>query len=466
MSVEKIIKSRQFNLIRSENQELKDASNKLIEAKLNEKRLAILKNVRERLIELYNIDDINSIQKFNSIRNEAWNIIEDEIQKNFRCVYLDSYDKSEILELLIQTMFGYGILDSLIKDYSITEIMVNGLDKIFIEKGGKIAQAKDKRGDFLSFNNGDELLYVIEKIVAPINRKVDESSPIVDARLPNGFRVNVVLNPISLDGTSVTIRKFPEFAYSMEDLIAMGTIPLHAALFLKELVQAKFNIIVSGGTATGKTTFLNVLSNFIEKSARVITIEDVAELKLNNLDNLVRLESRPPNIEGKGEIPIRNLVKSALRMRPDRIIVGEVRGGEALDMLQAMNTGHDGSLSTGHANSALDMLSRLETMVLMSGVELPLASVRKQIASAVDIIVHLGKVHNGGRKVVEIVEITGVDEQGYVIHNLFEFRKGNGDETTSGQLVYTGELLKRTEKFLFSEKDPLDLNKMATVFSH
>lgn len=362
-------------------------------------------------------------------------------------------------------MFGYGILDSLIKDNSTTEIMVNGLNKIFMEKGGKITQARDRRGDFLRFNNSDELLYVIEKIVAPINRKVDESNPIVDARLPNGFRVNIVLNPISLDGTTITIRKFPESSYTMEKLIEFGTIPLYAGLFLKELVNAKYNIIVSGGTGTGKTTLLNALSNYIERDARVITIEDIAELKLSNLENLIRLETRPPNIEGKGEIPIRNLVRSALRMRPDRIVVGEVRGGEALDMLQAMNTGHDGSLSTGHANSALDMLSRLETMVLMSGVELPLISIRKQIASAIEVIVHLNKINDGSRKVVEIVEILGADSNGYTVHNLFEYRKKNNNDTIAGQLEYTGEVLNRTNKFLLAGIELPDLKKMVTIFN-
>jgi pilus assembly protein CpaF len=464
MSVENIIKSRQYDLIRIENEELRNATDRDIELKLNEKRQAVLRAVRDRLIESYNIDEINSVQKFNSIRDEAWNIIEDEAQKNNTNLYLDSYDKSEILELLIQTMFGYGILDSLIKDSSVTEIMVNGLDKIFIERNGKIEQAKDRRGDFLSFSHGDELLYVIEKIVAPINRKVDESNPIVDARLPNGFRVNVVLNPISLDGTSITIRKFPEKCFSMEDLVRFGTIPLYAALFLKELVEARYNIIISGGTGTGKTTFLNALSNFIDKDARVLTIEDVAELKLTKITNLVRLEARPPNIEGKGEIPIRNLVRSALRMRPDRIVVGEVRGGEALDMLQAMNTGHDGSLSTAHANSAVDMLSRLETMVLMSGVDLPLISIRKQIASAVEIIVHLSKVHDGSRKVVEIVEILGADNNGYTVHSLFEYRKKEGSDGIAGQLEYTEEPLIRTDKFLLAGKHPPDISEFVSVF--
>jgi pilus assembly protein CpaF len=225
------------------------------------------------------------------------------------------------------------------------------------------------------------------------------------ARLPNGFRVNIVLNNISLDGTAITIRKFPENPYTMEKLVELDMLPKSAADFLKLLVEAKYNIIVSGGTGAGKTTFLNALSNFIGENERVITIEDAAELKLAKLNNLVRMETRPPNIEGKGEIPMRNLVRTALRMRPDRIIVGEVRGGEALDMLQAMNTGHDGSLSTGHANSTYDMLSRLETMVLMAGIELPLLSIRQQISSAVDIIVHLSKMHDGKRRVVQISEI-------------------------------------------------------------
>lgn len=458
MSIEALIKTKQSRLISKDLQteaELQKHQTNLIENKLE-----LLNKVKEKLIEKYSIDNINSINEFHSIRDEAWAMIEHEAEKNILSFYIDSHDKAELFERLIQTMFGYGILDPLINDPSTTEIMVNGIDNIFIEKDGKIMQATNSRGENLKFNNEGELLYVIEKIVAPINRKVDESNPIVDARLPNGFRVNIVLNAVSLDGSVITIRKFPEHPFTMDDLVKFGTLPSYVAEFLEKLVKARYNIIVSGGTGTGKTTFLNALSNYIENDARVITIEDSAELKLTKIKNLIRLETRPPNVEGKGEISMRNLVKSALRMRPDRIVVGEVRGGEALDMLQAMNTGHDGSLSTGHANSSGDMLSRLETMVLMSGVELPLKSIRQQIASAVEFIVHLSKLQDGSRRVVQITEILGVNNDGYITQNIFEFKRAINSKEIIGQLTYTGNQIKRANKLLFSEIEPIEFNKL------
>lgn len=460
MSVEKLIKMKQLEVSQSSSK--KKESN--IAAKevdsITESKLALLKKIREKLVENYTIEDMNQGEKFNVIRAAAKSMIEDEIIKDDLNIYLDSYDKAEILEMVMQTIFGYGILDPLIRNSSITEIMINGTDKIFIEKDGALERVKSKRGEFLKFNNKDELMHVVEKIVAPINRKVDESNPIVDARLPNGFRVNIVLSPISLDGHIITIRKFPENPYTMEKLVEFGMLPSYVADFLKTLVQTKHNIIVSGGTGTGKTTFLNALSNFIGENERIITIEDSAELKISNIHNLIRLETRPPNIEGKGEITMRELVRSALRMRPDRIVVGEVRGGEALDMLQAMNTGHDGSLSTGHANSAIDMLTRLETMVLMSGIELPLNSIRKQIASAVEIIVHLGRVQNGGRKVTQITEVLGANNEGYITQDLFEFRKSSEGNKGKGFLHYTGEQMKRLNKFTFSGIEPVDFKKL------
>ncbi len=432
---------------------LKSSNNQLDQ--IIENKNTLIKRVRERLIEQHNAEDISNPQKFNSIRDTAWTMIEEELQRD-SSKYLDSYEKADILESIIRTMFGYGVLDPLINNPEITEIMVNGIHKIFIEENNEIRVAKNNRGEPLHFNSSDELMYIIEKIVAPINRKVDESNPIVDARLPNGFRVNIVLNNISLDGTAITIRKFPENPYTMEKLVELDMLPKSAADFLKLLVEAKYNIIVSGGTGAGKTTFLNALSNFIGENERVITIEDAAELKLAKLNNLVRMETRPPNIEGKGEIPMRNLVRTALRMRPDRIIVGEVRGGEALDMLQAMNTGHDGSLSTGHANSTYDMLSRLETMVLMAGIELPLLSIRQQISSAVDIIVHLSKMHDGKRRVVQISEILGASAQGYRIQNIMEFKKAKRSGSL-GCVEFTGNKMERVNKFIFSSKN---LNEM------
>ncbi len=465
MRVERLIKDRQLSIANKLNSKQARSPRKEAHIKLVENKLELLKKIREKLIEKYSISDIDSVQKFELIRKEAWSMIEEMAEKNHLNMYLDSYDKAEILEMLIQTMFGYGVLDPLIKDPSITEIMVNGTQKIFIERNGKIEIALNKRGEDLKFNNNDELLYVIEKIVAPINRKVDESNPIVDARLPNGFRVNIALNTVSLDGSVITIRKFPECPYTMTQLVEFGALPANVALFLKHLVKAKYNIIISGGTGSGKTTFLNALGNFINKDERIITIEDSAELKITGIDNLIRLETRPPNIEGRGEISMRELVRSALRMRPDRIIVGEVRGGEALDMLQAMNTGHDGSLSTGHANSSIDMLSRLETMVLISGVELPLASVRQQISSAVEFIVHLAKLHDGSRRVVQVTEIIGADKDGYITRELFEFKRYSGLAGIKDTLVYTGNGIKRTNKLLASEMDIKDIEKILSINS-
>jgi pilus assembly protein CpaF len=325
--------------------------------------------------------------------------------------------------------------------------MVNGLDNIFIEKSGKLVIATDAQGENLKFDSPDELMYIIEKIVAPINRKIDDSNPIVDARLPNGFRVNIVLNVISLDGTIITIRKFPETPFTMDNLVAKNSLSQEVADFLKKLVKARYNIFVSGGTGSGKTTFLNALSNFINKDERVITIEDAAELKIVGIKNLIRLETRPANVEGKGAITMRDLLKSALRMRPDRIVVGEVRAGEALEMLQAMNTGHDGSLSTGHANTAADMLSRLETMVLMAGVELPLLSIRQQIANAIELIIHLGKLRDGTRRILQITEILGVTQDGYITQDLFKF------DPNKNMLLYTGNKLKQTHKLKFAPKN-------------
>lgn len=450
MSVEKLIQIKQLEL---ENSDIKNSSiSNDIETieDINESKLLLEKKIREKLIENYSFNEINSIEKFGIIRNAAWSMIEDEIEKSNLAVYLDSYDKAEIIEKVIQTIFGYGVLDPLIADPSITEIMVNGINKIFVEKNGTIERVENKRGEFLKFNNKDELLNVIEKIVAPINRKVDESNPIVDARLPNGFRVNILLSPISLEGHIITIRKFPESPYTIDQLVEFGMLPCEVANFLEKLVESKYNIIISGGTGSGKTTFLNALSNFIGENERVITIEDAAELKLSSLNNLVRLETRPPNIEGNGEITMRELVRSALRMRPDRIVVGEVRGGEALDMLQAMNTGHDGSLSTGHANSSIDMLMRLETMVLMAGIDLPLISIRQQIASAVDLIIHLSKLQDGKRKLVQITEILGVRGDGYITQDLFEFKRNCNNTNEIGNLQYTGNKMKRLDKLQFA----------------
>jgi len=410
-------------------------------------KIAIMQAVKDRIsldrtIDIFSVDEAKKKIQQSSLR---W--IEEEVNNNFTDTILSTNDKYDIYELLLQNMFGFGVIEPLLLDPKITEIMINGKDTIFFERNGKLRRAKDKRGRYLSFTSGKELKNIIDKIVAPINRKVDESNPVVDARLPDGSRVNIVLSPISLDGAAVTIRKFPEHPYSMSELITFGTLTEGISELLLAMVKAKYNIIVSGGTGSGKTTFLNALSMAIPSNDRVITIEDSAELKFDQIPNLVRMETRPPNSEDSGGIDIRSLVRTALRMRPDRIVVGEIRSGEALDMLQAMNTGHDGSLSTGHANSAGDMLLRLETMVLMSGLELPVSAIRHQIASAVDIIVHVSKIRDGSRKVVQITEVLGYENGEVSTQDLYRFEETGDESQTIGTLKSTGSRLNNVNKF-------------------
>lgn len=337
---------------------------------------------------------------------------------------------------LFDSLRRLDILQIFVEDSSVTEIMINGKDHIFVEQDGRLRELD------IGFESTEKLQDVIQQIVAGCNRVVNEASPIVDARLPDGARVNIVMNPIALNGPIVTIRRFPEKPITMERLLQIESISREAAAFLEKLVRAKYNIFISGGTGSGKTTFLNVLSQYIPSEERVITIEDSAELQLQGLPNLVRLETRNSNVEGCSEITIRDLIKSSLRMRPDRIIVGEVRGAEAIDMLQCLDTGHDGSMSTGHANSARDMLARLENMVLM-GMELPLAAIRQQIASGVDIIVHLGRLRDKSRKVLEITELTGCEGNEIKRNPLFLFEETGEGKTGNviGKLQQKGELL-------------------------
>ena len=337
---------------------------------------------------------------------------------------------------LFDSLRRLDILQIFVDDSSVTEIMINGKDHIFVEQGGKLRELET------GFESTEKLQDVIQQIVAGCNRVVNEASPIVDARLPNGSRVNIVMNPVALNGPIVTIRRFPDKPVTMERLLQIGSVSAEAADFLKVLVKAKYNIFISGGTGSGKTTFLNVLSQYIPTEERVITIEDSAELQLQGLPNLVRLETRNSNVEGCNEITIRDLIKSSLRMRPDRIVVGEVRGAEAIDMLQCLNTGHDGSMSTGHANSGRDMLARLENRGLM-GMELPLAAIRQQIASGVDIIVHLGRLRDKSRKVLEIVELTGYKNDEILLNPLFVFEETgeDGEGNVIGSLQKKGELI-------------------------
>ncbi len=322
--------------------------------------------------------------------------------------------RNEILKLLVADIVGYGPLEPLLNDPDITEIMVNGHDRIYVERRGLIEFTS------VQFEDDQHLMRVIDRIVSPIGRRVDETSPMVDARLPNGYRVNATIPPLSLTGPVLTIRKFAAQPFQVEDLISNGTITAGLGDILKACVEARINLVVSGGTGTGKTTFLNVLSSFIPERDRVITIEDTAELQLHQ-PHVVRLERRPPNVEGKGEITIRQLVINALRMRPDRIVVGECRGGEAVDMLQAMNTGHDGSMTTIHANTPRDTLRRIETMVMMAGMELPLKAIREQIASSIELVVQLARLRDGSRKVVKVSEVQGMESDTIVMQDLFVF---------------------------------------------
>ena len=343
--------------------------------------------------------------------------------------YVSLEGRIRLRKELFNAVRRMDVLSDLLEDDSITEIMINGYDQIFVEKDGRIQSFSQ------SFESEDRLASIIQQIVAGCNRLVNEAVPIVDARLPDGSRVNVVLPPVALDGPTMTIRKFPKEKMTMERLIELGALDEETAGFLKLLVKARYNIFVSGGTGAGKTTFLNALSDYIPKTERIITIEDSAELQLRDVENLVRMETRNSNVEGENAITIRDLIKASLRMRPDRVIVGEVRDSAAIDMLTAMNTGHVGSLSTGHANSAYDMITRLESMVLM-GIELPMEAVRRQIASAVDIIIHLGRLRDGSRKVTEICEVTGIENGQVQLTSLYEFEEQaeKGRKTVQGYL--------------------------------
>lgn len=347
--------------------------------------------------------------------------------------YLEMEEKLEVIETVFNSMRRLDALQPVMDDRNVTEVMINGADSVFIERDGRISRLD------IRFESAEKLEDLIQNIVSRTNRTVNESYPIVDVRLPDGSRVNIVLKPAAIDGPVMTIRKFPENPMTMEQLTQLGALTEEAARVLEQLVKARFNIFISGGTGCGKTTFLNALSGFIPKDERIITIEDSAELRISGVENLVRLETRNANTEGKGQITIRDLIRTSLRMRPERIIVGEVRGAEALDMLQAMNTGHDGSLSTGHANSAADMLTRLETMVL-SGAALPLDAVRRQIASALDIIVHLSRLRDKSRRVLEISEVTGFFDGQIRLNRIFEFTETGGDRDGKviGSLKRTG----------------------------
>ncbi|BEP27723.1 CpaF family protein [Helicovermis profundi] len=408
------------------NEKVEESTKKINDPYYEFKNKILINVIEELEIDFKEISDKNQ-----KMINEISYLIDNNIEKED--LNLTSNQKSRIREELINEIIGFGPISDLLKDNEITEIMVNGPNSIYIEKHGKL-QLTD-----VKFKNNDHVIHVIKKIVSPLGRRIDEKSPMVDARLPNGSRVNAIIPPLAIDGPSITIRKFSEDPYNIEDLINFGTLNSKMAEFLKMCVKGKLNIIVSGGTGSGKTTSLNVISSFISEDERIVTIEDSAELQLTQ-KHVVRLETRSKNIEGSGEISIRDLVKNSLRMRPDRIIIGEVRSAEALDMLQAMNTGHDGSLTTGHANTPRDILSRLETMVLMAGLNLPIIAIRNQISSAINLIVQQSRMMDGTRRITHITEVQGMEGEIITLQDIFLFKQNGVDSNGKvlGEFISTG----------------------------
>ena len=385
------------------------------------------RNLKERLLESIDYSRESSDE-------EICELIDEMLVREGRERPFSLSERRRLRKELFYAVRKLDVLQELVDNPQVTEIMINGPDRIFIEKNGRLFESD------LHFESEEKLQNVIQQIVSECNRVVNEASPIVDARLSNGARVNVVLNPVALNGPIVTIRRFPDKPVTMEDLVSFGSTPEEVCRWLRKLVQAKYNIFISGGTGSGKTTFLNALSNYIPEEERIVTIEDSAELQIRNIRNIVSLETRNANVDGCREITIRDLIKTSLRMRPDRVIVGEVRAGEAFDMMQCLNTGHDGSMSTGHANSSRDMLSRLENMILM-GIEIPLEAIRQQIASGIDIIVHLGRLRDKSRKVLEIVEVQGYENGKIVLNPLYRFEEEG--ETGGGKIL--GALRKKGE---------------------
>lgn len=377
-------------------------------------KTAVHKKIIEELKEISADNENNPDTLAVKIEEMVMGILENEGEN------IPRLDRLRIAKEISDDAIAFGPITPLLNDPEITEVMVNGPDKVYVEKKGKIELAD------VFFRNNNHVMHVIERIVTPLGRRIDESMPMVDARLPDGSRVNAIIPPLALNGPTITIRKFFKDPLTIDDLCRFGTLTPQIADFLESCVKAKLNIVVSGGTGSGKTTTLNILSSFIPDDERIVTIEDAAELQLRQ-EHVITLESRPPNIEGKGSITIRDLVRNALRMRPDRIVVGEVRSGEALDMLQAMNTGHDGSLTTGHANSPRDMLSRLETMVLMAGMDLPVKAIREQISSAIDLIIQQSRMRDGSRKITHITEVQGMEGDIIVLQDIYVYKQEGTD---------------------------------------
>jgi pilus assembly protein CpaF len=397
-----------------------------------------LKNkIQKTILTQFKNDDVEKI--VSEIDSIALEIIKKDGE------YLGDIDRKAVIDEIINDLTGFGPITPLLKDEDISEVMVNGPYRVYVERKGKVVLTD------VQFRNDEHVMHIIEKIVSPLGRRIDESSPMVDARLPDGSRVNAIIPPLALKGPTITIRKFAKDPFTIENLISFGTLTRDMAIFIDACVKARLNIFISGGTGSGKTTTLNVLSSFIPDDERIITIEDAAELQLGQ-DHVISLESRPANIEGTGAITIRDLVKNSLRMRPERIVIGEVRGGEALDMLQAMNTGHDGSLATGHSNSPRDMIARLETMVLMAGMELPVRAIRQQISGAIDLIIQQSRLSDGSRRIVSITEVQGMEGEVVVLQDIFTFKQQGKDQNGKliGKMISTGIRPKFYDKLLAS----------------